>query len=244
MPAGSTRGSAASEVGVRLVIAGSRPWNRHSFEAWARRQDHETWFVSAPAELDAGRIGTFAPDYVFFIHWSWKIPAELYEPLECIGFHMTDLPFGRGGSPLQNLIVRGIRETRLSAFRVSAKMDAGPIYLKRPLSLEGRAGDIFVRASDLAFRMIDEIVERRIVPVPQQGQPVVFQRRTPGESRLPESSTLDGVYDFIRMLDAEGYPQAFIEHGAFRLEFTGAQRTDDAVTAHVRIVAADSEKDS
>jgi len=214
MPAGSTRGSAASEVGVRLVIAGSRPWNRHSFEAWARRQDHETWFVSAPAELDAGRIGTFAPDYVFFIHWSWKIPAELYEPLECIGFHMTDLPFGRGGSPLQNLIVRGIRETRLSAFRVSAKMDAGPIYLKRPLSLEGRAGDIF------------------------------FQRRTPGESRLPESSTLDGVYDFIRMLDAEGYPQAFIEHGAFRLEFTGAQRTDDAVTAHVRIVAADSEKDS
>ena len=52
---------------------------------------------------------------------------------------MTDVPFGRGGSPLQNLISRGIYETKISAFRCVAEMDAGPVYPKRPFSLaEGR----------------------------------------------------------------------------------------------------------
>ena len=31
---------------------------------------------------------------------------EIHENYKCIIFHMTDLPFGRGGSPLQNLISR------------------------------------------------------------------------------------------------------------------------------------------
>ena len=41
---------------------------------------------------------------IFIPHWSFIIPKEIYQNFECILFHMTDLPFGRGGSPLQNLI--------------------------------------------------------------------------------------------------------------------------------------------
>jgi len=37
----------------------------------------------------------------------WIILKEIFENYEIILFHMTDLPYGRGGSPLQNLIVRG-----------------------------------------------------------------------------------------------------------------------------------------
>jgi methionyl-tRNA formyltransferase len=69
-----------------------------------------------------------APRYVFFAHWSWKIPRAVYEAHECVIFHMTDVPFGRGGSPLQNLISRGIYETKLSALRCVEEMDAGPVY--------------------------------------------------------------------------------------------------------------------
>ena len=43
---------------------------------------------------------------------------------------MTDLPFGRGGSPLQNLIVRGFEETMTSAIKVTKGIDTGDIYLK------------------------------------------------------------------------------------------------------------------
>ena len=47
---------------------------------------------------------------------------------------MTDLPYGRGGSPLQNLIVRGHKHTMISAIKCVKELDAGPIYLKKPLT--------------------------------------------------------------------------------------------------------------
>ena len=64
---------------------------------------------------------------------------------------MTDLPYGRGGSPLQNLIVRGKKDTMLSAIQVEKELDAGAIYMKMPLSLEGSAAQILRRASNIIF---------------------------------------------------------------------------------------------
>ena len=70
---------------------------------------------------------------------------------------MTDLPYGRGGSPLQNLIVRGHSETKISALKVEKKLDTGDIYLKKNLSLEGSAQKIFQRANTSIIDMIKEI---------------------------------------------------------------------------------------
>ena len=67
---------------------------------------------------------------------------------------MTDLPYGRGGSPLQNLIIRGGKTTKLFAFRMTEEFDARPNYLKRNLSLEGTAREIFIRANYLSAKMI------------------------------------------------------------------------------------------
>ena len=75
--------------------------------------------------------------WVLVPHWSWIIPATIHERFEVVIFHMTDLPYGRGGSPLQNLIVRGHERTMISAIRCVEEMDAGPVYLKRELSLHG-----------------------------------------------------------------------------------------------------------
>ena len=72
---------------------------------------------------------------------------------------MTDLPFGRGGSPLQNLIERGIYETKLSALRCCKELDGGDIYLKRPLSLWGTAEEIYLRAAELTKEMMIETVK-------------------------------------------------------------------------------------
>lgn len=55
---------------------------------------------------------------------------------------MTDLPYGRGGSPLQNLIKRNIENTKISAIKVVKDLDAGDIYLKRDLNLNGTADEI------------------------------------------------------------------------------------------------------
>ena len=135
---------------------------------------------------------------------------------------MTDLPYGRGGSPLQNLIVRGHKTTKLSAIECVAEMDAGDIYLKRDLSLLGTAEEILTRASKLMQEMIFEIVQKNIVPVKQQGVVVNFKRRNRAESSIKDLTSLQQIFDYIRMLDAEGYPKAFIETENLRLEFSSA----------------------
>ena len=148
---------------------------------------------------------------------------------------MTDVPYGRGGSPLQNLIVRGHKDTMLSALRMVGEMDAGPVYTKRPLSLEGTAHEIYLRAGELSFEIIQWMIKEQPHPIPQEGEPVIFKRRKPEQSRLPMSGEMTELYDHIRMLDAPTYPPAFIEHGEFVIEFTGAKNQDDELSANVRI---------
>jgi methionyl-tRNA formyltransferase len=191
--------------------------------------------LKSPGELNYSYLETITPEIIFFPHWSWFIPEEIYTQFECIVFHMTDLPYGRGGSPLQNLIVRGHTETHLSALRCEAGLDTGPIYLKRPLSLEGTAEEILQRASALMEEMIITIVEERPMPTPQTGDPVLFKRRNPEDGNLDQISELPLVYDYIRMLDGEGYSNAFLQTEHFQFDFSDAKNNGDYVDAKVRI---------
>lgn len=191
--------------------------------------------LKSPTDLNYPYLETIAPKIIFFPHWSWIIPEEIYTQFECIVFHMTDLPYGRGGSPLQNLIVRGHTKTKLSALRCQAGLDTGPVYLKRPLSLEGTAEEILQRASGVMEEMIVTIVEKRPVPLPQTGDPVLFKRRSPEDGNLDQISELPQVYDYIRMLDAEGYPNAFLQTDNLQFDFSDAKINGDYVDAKVRI---------
>lgn len=186
-------------------------------------------------ELTPTFLGSLKPAFVFFPHWSWMIPREIHERFNCVIFHMTDLPYGRGGSPLQNLIVRGHSETKLTALKCEAGLDTGPIYLKRSLSLRGTAEEILTRASGLMEQMIIDIVRDRPVPVPQEGDVVEFRRRRPEDGNLAVVGGPEQAYDFIRMLDADGYPRAFLDAGQLRLEFSSADFRDGIVRATVEI---------
>lgn len=219
---------------VKIVVAA--PFSRYdALEAGLRGRGWDVLRLRGPDELNAESLRAFNPRYVFFPHWSWRIPAEVYENLECVVFHMTDLPFGRGGSPLQNLIVRGAQETMLSALRCVKEIDAGPVYMKRSLSLHGTAEEILVRAAALMEGMIETLARDQPKPEPQVGEPVYFRRRKPEDGNLAEIGSLGQVFDYIRMLDAEGYPKAFIETTNLRLEFNRARFKPGEVTAEVRI---------
>ena len=78
---------------------------------------------------------------------------------------MTDLPYGRGGSPSQNLIKRKHRATKITAILCDNGLDTGDIYLKEDLSLEGSAEEIFLRADKIIEHMIEEIVRTEPVPI-------------------------------------------------------------------------------
>ena len=217
-----------------IVVAGSRPWNRTEIKKLKLTQ--KVIEVSTPEELKRVLELETSVRFIFFLHWSHIVPSRITDNYECVCFHMTDVPYGRGGSPLQNLIERGHQETKLTALKMIRTLDAGPVYLKRDLSLNGStAEEIFIRASALSCEMITLILDEEIEPKEQEGEVVEFARRTPDQSALPVSDNLDVIHDHIRMLDAEGYPHAFLEIGNIRLEFTRSSRYDGKILANVQI---------
>ena len=221
---------------TNYIIATVKPWNIDAYERHVSKLPGEWRLIDNRGDLTVERLKELNPRYIFFPHWSWKVRSEILKTTECVAFHMTDLPYGRGGSPLQNLISRGHDETLVSAIRMTPEVDEGPIYLKEKVSLDGRAEDIFVRLADVIYGMIKEIVDKEPKPVPQSGKPVMFERRTPDQSVLPDQGEIRKIYDHIRMLDAETYPHAFLDHGRFHLEFRDAGiGPDGAVTAKVEI---------
>jgi len=220
---------------MKYLVVSSRPWNKTVFDDTISNYPGEWLYLDDPQRLTAEYLKDIEPRYVFFSHWSWKVPPEIVNNYECICFHMTDVPYGRGGSPLQNLIVRGHRHTKLTALRMVEDFDAGPVYLKEELCLEGNAEEIYIRATYLAAQMIRRIIEEQPEPRPQTGEVVIFKRRKPHQSRIPELPSLQALHDFIRMLDAEGYPPAFLEYGGFRYEFSRAALYDGRIIADVKI---------
>lgn len=218
------------------VLLTSHPWNDDLFSTLSKSKDLVWIRISTKEDFSIERLSIINPLMIFIPHWSYFIPAEIFNSFECVVFHMTDLPYGRGGSPLQNLILRGHKQTKISALKVVKDLDAGPIYLKKELALQGSADMIFRRASDVIEGMIKEIIVNNIKPIPQIGTPVIFKRRTPAESNLRNVNTIEETYDYIRMLDAEGYPHAFVETEYLRFEFTDAVNSENGeLKANVRI---------
>ena len=211
------------------VLATSRPWNEILAQRLQESTGHRFYLIKEKEALTLEYLREINPRYVFFPHWSYRIPSGIHQAYECVIFHMTDLPYGRGGSPLQNLILHGHTETKISALRCSNVMDAGPIYMKQPLSLEGAASQIFARATGVIESMIRSMIKNEPVPTQQQANPVIFERRTPEQSDLTQApiQSLNDFFDFIRMLDAEGYPQAFIDLHGHRIELSNVDIQND-----------------
>jgi methionyl-tRNA formyltransferase len=225
------------------IVAGCKPWNRRIFSEVISKYPGQWHFIGDREQLSLDAVRVLDPRYIFFLHWSWKVPEEIIKEYECICFHMTDVPYGRGGSPLQNLILMRQKQTKLSALRMVEELDAGPVYMKEDLSIEsGSAEEIYIRASYKAAEMIQRIISENMEPVPQTGEPTVFKRRQPEESQIASLESIQALYDFIRMLDAEGYPKASIESQGFLFEFSRAVLYDGRIEADVTIREVDENK--
>jgi len=212
------------------VVATTKSWNIDAFY----ENCHGGWCLITEQEvLTLECLRRLRPRYVFFPHWSWVVPPEILAEFECVCFHLTDVPFGRGGSPLQNLITSGYKTTKLTALKMTNELDAGPVYGKLDVDLTGKAERIYDQVAELCYAHIRHIIANEPIPAEQEGEVTYFKRRKPAESVLPYR--FHQCYDHIRMLDAPDYPKAFIERGDLRLEFTDAVETKDGIEAKVVI---------
>ena len=222
---------------ITNIILSEKKWNEELVLSLATQNKDSNWkLINNKSDFKIDVLEKLNVNKIFIPHWSYLIPKEIYEKYECIVFHMTDLPFGRGGSPLQNLILRGFTETKISAIKVEEGLDTGPIYLKTKLTLQGTAEEIFIRSSLIIHKMILTILENQIIPISQIGNPVIFKRRKTEESNIIELKEINQLFDYIRMLDCDGYPKAFIENNNIKFEFSKAElKSKNELIANVRI---------
>jgi methionyl-tRNA formyltransferase len=209
---------------MRVIICCSRSWFKLSSKI---SNTHVVKFFSCEEELSVESINTFGPDYIFFPHWNWVVEREIHEQFNCIVFHTAPLPYGRGGSPIQNLILEGLKESPVCAIKMTAKLDAGPIYASSNISLGGTLNSIFLRINDAINDLMVDIIVKNPNPVEQEGEPHVFKRLTNSDNEITAGLKLEEVYDRIRMVDHADYPNAFIMYGDLKIEFSNAVLKDE-----------------
>lgn len=225
---------------MNIIIATHKDYDIKNIDKIKQEfKQHTFYLISKKEDLNIKNIQKINPRYIFFPHWSFYIPKNIYEKYECIIFHLGDLPFGRGGSPLQNLIINGIYKSKISALRASDVLDGGDIYLKYNIIFKYfRAQVIYEKISKIIFtKLIPKILSSNIKPYQQKGEIFVFKRRTPEQSDMKtlENINIRKIYDFIRMLDAKDYPKAFLKIDNLKIQFFKASIKDNKINAKVII---------
>ena len=203
---------------MKYIIVTKIKWSKQNFKTL-----NSSFKIFSNIKIN--KIRKISPNIIFFIHWSKKIPSSIFNNYLCIQFHSSDLPKFRGGSPIQHQIFAGKKKTKISAFRVSNKIDSGEICLKKNLVLKGNANEIYKKMEKTSISMIKSLSKKRnIIFYKQKGKPTYFKRRKIYESDLNLSkNNLKGIYDFIRMLDANNYPKAFVNFKKYKVLFQDAK---------------------
>ncbi len=179
--------------------------------------------VNGKDNLTLPKIKKINPQFIFFPDWSWIVPNEIIKNYQCICIHESNLPKFRGGSPLQNQIIRGIKKTKSTAFLMDDKLDAGKILLKKDLSLDGTLDEIFQRMEKNNYDLIIKIIQGKFKLLSQKGKPTFYNRRKPSQSELKNlNHSKLYLHDFIRML-ADPYPNAFIKIGKKKIVFKSSK---------------------
>ncbi len=178
-----------------------------------------TVLVRGPHQLTKELLESVGPRWVILPDWSWIVPGELLAQAAFVGFHTAPLPDYRGGSPLQHQIIDGVRETRLSMFRMTKKLDAGNLLIEQPMNLEGTISEVWARIVSLVPGMVARLLAAEFEERPQPPGGFTRRRRDPSDSRLEDfERPLSALYDFVRALD-DPYPNAFLVSGGKRLAF-------------------------
>ena len=175
---------------------------------------------------------------IFFVHYNSIIPKEFHEKYECITFHIGELPNDRGGSPIKHQILKGVENTYLNAIKVTEVLDGGPVYVSFDFSLSGSLEEILIRANNYIRTIIEDIILFGAKPKKQDTTTSeTTKRRKPRDSNIETEDiyTQEYLFNFIRMLDAEGYPKAYLDINNFRFEFSRVSKKCDHLLADVKI---------
>jgi len=213
---------------MKYVICAYRNYGIELYDNLKKKFDFT--LIRSKKNLTYNSIQKINPSIIFFPDWSWKVPEKIVKNFKCVCFHEAPLPKFRGGSPLQNQIIRGKTKTKTTAFIMNEEIDAGNIILQKDLSLKGSIQDIYSRMYKNDYLLILKIIKGQYKERKQSGRPTFFKRRKPEDSELKHlNHSKKYIYNFIRMLE-DPYPNAFIKIGKQKIIFKKGFYNDNKLT--------------
>ena len=170
---------------MEVILIGYRKWALNTFRAFNKP------IIKSMKELNIFLESNKKKSNLclIFVGWSDIINPEIINNHICICFHPSDLPKYRGGTPIQHQKIAGIKDTKLTAFRMNDGIDSGPIILKTNLSLKGHMNDIFSALTKASIELIEKIIVKNDISFfegkPQEEETAtIYKRRKPEESEI------------------------------------------------------------
>jgi len=200
---------------MKIYCVGYRSWALNIYESLKKKTKHKIKIINKNKNISYSEIKKFNPNYILFYGWSDKIPNKIISKYFCIMLHPSPLPKFRGGSPLQNQIIRNIKSSKVTLFKMNENIDAGPIMLTHKLSLEGCLNKIFIRLTQIGLKLTLKVLKNQFTLKDQNHKNATyFIRRKPNQSEITidEIKNKNSTYliNKIRML-ADPYPNAYIK---------------------------------
>lgn len=158
-------------------------------------------------------------DFLFLISCTEIISPQVYSRFRFpLVIHESDLPLGRGWSPLAWQILEGRNDIPVTLLEVSANVDRGAIWSKAVLRLEGHEllDEISRSLMQVKFELVEYALQQHTSVQPtEQNHPnaTYYKRRTPQMSEFNPSESLESQFDMLRIADPVRYPAFFSMRG-------------------------------
>ena len=220
---------------MKIIIVNENNYFKKNFNI----NNVKCYHINDKKNFTLKKIKKINPNILFFPHWHWKVDKKIIEKYLCIGFHCAPLPKGRGGSPIQNQIIRGKKITEICAIKFNNIIDGGPVYIRKKFKLNGNANEIFLRLYKDISKMINRLVKNLPTPIAQKGKVEFLKRRTPEQSEIDfKNFSIEKIFNHIRMLDLDfkNFPKAFFNIGSFKIIFSNIKKEKRNLVSKVKII--------
>ena len=154
-------------------------------------------------------IRNVAPDLIITAAYGKILPQRMLDIPEfgCINVHASLLPKYRGAAPVQYSIMNGDDVTGVTIMKMDAGMDTGDMLrsIEVPIDIDDTTDSLMDKLGfagrDLLLQSIDDYVEGRIEPVPQDEALVTFTSPVkPEDAVIDWSLSARQIHDKIRAL--------------------------------------------
>ena len=219
-----------------VFVSKDNLWSNTLFENLSKDVNASWSRVTDNIDLQMLSKSQIKPDWVFFFHWSNIVPERIWKNLRCVTIHTSNLPEGRGGSPIQNQIINCVMSSHVNAIEMSNILDGGPIYCSLPVTLQGSLTDVWLAISHQSKNLIKMCVEENLSPVEQDlSNSSIAKRRKTSQIPMANIEDIIDLYDYVRMLDADGYPKSQFNVGNFSIELSRSSIEGDSILCDARI---------